>query len=185
VKRALLVVLVLAGCRGQVSTQPPRRLFDDMVWQPKLRAESRSSFFADGRGMRPLVDGVVAQGSLDVPAPPAVVDEALARRGQQRFDIYCSPCHDRAGSGHGMVVQRGFPLPIDLSSDRARGLLDQQIFDTITHGVRNMPSYAAQIPPADRWAIMVWVRVLQRSQHTTVADVPDNERDRIAQEEAK
>ena len=117
---------------------------------------------------------------------PAVVDEVLARRGQQRFDIYCAPCHDRAGSGHGMVVQRGFPLPIDLASDRARGLSDQQLFDTISHGVRNMPAYAAQIPPADRWAIVVWVRVLQRSQHATLADVPPEQRDRIfAQDQEK
>ncbi len=174
---ALLALALVAGCRGQVSHTPPRRLFDDMVWQPKFRAESKSTFFADGRAMRPLVPGTVAQGTLETPTRPEHVDEALARRGQQRFDIYCAPCHDRTGSGHGMVVQRGFPPPVDLTgaaSDRARGLSDQQIFDTITHGVRNMPSYAAQVPARDRWAIVVWLRVLQRSQRTTVDDVPAN-----------
>jgi mono/diheme cytochrome c family protein len=188
VKRLLFVALVAAaaaGCRGQTFSTPPRRLFDDMVWQPKYRPEAASSFFADGRAMRTPPPGTVAQSSpLLTPAMPPV-DEALARRGQQRFDIYCAACHDRAASGHGMVVQRGFPPPIDLSSDRARGLPDQQIFDTITHGVRNMPSYAAQIPPRDRWAIVVWLRVLQRSQHATLADVPAEMRPLILPEEPK
>ncbi len=189
-KRALVLALwalTVAGCRGQVSTAPPRRLFDDMVWQPKYRPEAASSFFADGRAMRAPVEGTVAQGTLDpVPMPP--VDAALARRGQQRFDIYCAACHDRTGSGHGMVVQRGFPTPVDLTgaaSERARGLTNQQLFDTITHGVRNMPSYAAQIPPRDRWAVVVWLRVLQRSQHATVDDVPEGLRAAIQPEDAK
>jgi len=183
-RRLACLALLLLGCRGQISSAPPRRLFDDMVWQPKYRPEARSRFFADGRAMRPPVEGTVAASTpLDAePQPPA--DETLARRGQQRFDIYCAPCHDRAGSGHGMVVRRGFPPPIDLASDRARGLTDQEIFDTISHGVRNMPSYAAQVPPRDRWAIVLWLRVLQRSQHTTVADVPAAMRAAIAAEES-
>jgi mono/diheme cytochrome c family protein len=184
VKRLVVALVLVAGCRGQVSKTPPRRLVDDMVWQPKYRAESKSTFFADGRAMRPPVAGTVPIGSLDaVPMPP--VDEALARRGQQRFDIYCAPCHDRAGSGHGMVVQRGFPPPIDLASDRARGLTHQQLFDTITHGARNMPSYAAQIPPRDRWAIVFWLRVLQRSQHASADDVPAEMRPLILPEDAR
>jgi mono/diheme cytochrome c family protein len=178
-------IATLAGCRGQISTSPPRRLYDDMVWQPKYRPEAKSTFFADGRAMRPPVEGTVAIGTLDPVTMPAAVDEAFARRGQQRFDIYCAACHDRSGSGHGMVVQRGFPLPIDLASDRARGLTDQQLFDTITAGVRNMPSYAAQVPARDRWAIVVWLRVLQRSQHTTLADVPAEMREVIAAEDPK
>jgi mono/diheme cytochrome c family protein len=184
VKRALLLLVLVAGCRGQVSSQAPRRLWDDMVWQPKYRPEAASSFFADGRAMRPPVEGTVAIGTLEPVAQPAA-SEALARRGQQRFDIYCAACHDRAGSGRGMVVQRGFPTPIDLASDRARGLSDAQVFDTISHGVRNMPAYAAQIPPADRWAIILWLRVLQRSQHATLADVPVAMRDLVAAEEPK
>jgi mono/diheme cytochrome c family protein len=135
--------------------------------------------------MRLPVAGTVAQTEPLDPEPMPTVDLALARRGQQRFDIYCAACHDRAGSGHGMIVQRGFPLPIDLSSERARGLTNQQLFDTMTQGARNMPSYAAQIPPHDRWAIVVWLRVLQRSQHTTIADVPVELRDQIAAEERK
>lgn len=185
---AVVALALVAGCRGQVSKTPPRRLFDDMVWQPKYRPESKSTFFADGRAMRPPVEGTVAIGALDQPSRPAHVDEALAHRGQQRFDIYCAPCHDRTGSGHGMVVQRGFPPPIDLTgaaSDRARGLTDQQLFDTITHGARNMPSYAAQVPPRDRWAIVVWLRVLQRSQHATLDDVPAEMRAVMLPEEQK
>ncbi len=181
---AFVAAAALGGCRGQHFATPPRRLFDDMVWQPKYRPEARSTFFADGRAMRPPVPGTVAQGTLDPPAEPRA-DLALARRGQQRLAIYCSPCHDRAGSGRGMVVQRGFPPPIDLSSERARGLTDQQLFDTISHGVRNMPSYGAQVPPLDRWAIVLWLRVLQRSQHATLADVPESERARIRPEDPK
>jgi mono/diheme cytochrome c family protein len=185
-KRALVLALLAVGCRGQISSQPPRRMFDDMVWQPKLRPESRSSFFSDGRAMRSAVAGTVAQGTLEpVLMPP--VDAALARRGQERFDIYCAACHDRTGSGHGMVVQRGFPPPLDLTgpaSQRARSLGNQQIFDTITNGVRNMPSYAAQIPARDRWAIVVWLRVLQRSQRASVDDVPPELRAQILPEKA-
>lgn len=182
-KRLVVLALLAAGCRGQVSSEPPRRLFDDMVWQPKYRPEAASRYFADGRAMRTPPAGTVARSSpLDTPPMPAVT-EALARRGRQRFDIYCSPCHDRAGSGHGMVVQRGFPPPIDLASDRVRGLPDAQIFDTISHGVRNMPSYAAQVPPEDRWAIVVWLRVLERSQHAALADVPPEMRSLILPEE--
>jgi mono/diheme cytochrome c family protein len=181
----LVAALAGAGCRGQVSTTPPRRLFDDMVWQPKYRPEAASSFFGDGRAMRPPVAGTVSQATPLVPEPLPPVDEALARRGQERFDIYCAPCHDRTGSGQGLVVQRGFPRPPDLTgvaSQRARGLSHQQIFDTISGGVRNMPSYAAQIPPRDRWAIVVWLRVLQRSQHADFADVPVEQREHIAPE---
>jgi mono/diheme cytochrome c family protein len=183
----VLLVLALVACRGQRSAAPPRRLFDDMVWQPKYRPEAASSFFSDGRAMRSPVAGAVAQGALDpIVMPP--LDEALARRGRERFDIYCAACHDRAGSGHGMVVQRGFPPPPDLTgfaSQRARGLTNQQLFDTISSGVRNMPSYAAQIPARDRWAIVAWLRVLQRSQHATLADVPPEMRPLILPEDPK
>jgi mono/diheme cytochrome c family protein len=172
---AALAAVLAAGCRGQVSTTPPRRLFDDMVWQPKYRPEAVSTFFPDGRAMRSPVAGTVSQSAPLEPEPLPPVDATLARRGQERYDIYCSPCHDRTGAGNGLVAQRGFPRPIDLTgaaSERARGLTHQQLYDTISQGARNMPSYAAQIPPRDRWAIVVWVRVLQRSQHAAVADVP-------------
>lgn len=196
-KRALFIAVaaaaIAAGCRGETSADPPVHLIGDMDWQPKYQANQASSLFADGRAMRPLVEGTVAQGELReddaiyrgksgeayVATVPVPVDEALLMRGQQRFNIYCAACHDQTGSGHGMVVKRGYPIPIDLASDHVRALPDGQIFDVISNGVRNMPSYRKQIPVEDRWAIVTWVRVLGQSQHATIEDVPREKRDRI------
>lgn len=169
--RYLAPLLLLLACRGEPSPEPPLHGWTDMDTQPRYEPQGESAFFADGMAMRPPVEGTLARGQLgDEPRP--AVDAATARRGQQRFDIYCAPCHDRSGSGKGIVVQRGFPPPVDLASERVRGLSDRELVDVITHGVRNMPAYAAQIPAADRWAIALWVRVLQRSQRATVGDVP-------------
>jgi mono/diheme cytochrome c family protein len=186
--RIIMVVAAIGGlasaCRGQTSSAPPIHLISDMQRQPKYQPQSASTFFSDGAGMRSPPDGVVAvETSLDdsdrgrardgafLTRIPFPVDQELLARGQGRFDIYCSPCHDKAGSGHGIVPNRGFPAPIDLASDHTRGLADGEIFDVMTSGVRNMPAYRFQVPVSDRWAIVAWVRVLQRSQHATVADV--------------
>jgi mono/diheme cytochrome c family protein len=190
------LLVVLAGCRGQASSDPPIHVFGDMDWQPKFQPEEGNRLFADGRSMRPLVQGTVHQGALDesdayrtgkdgetfLAMAPVTVDETVVRRGQDRFNIYCAPCHDQAGSGQGMVVKRGYPPPIDLASERARGLPDGEIFHVISNGVRNMPSYRKQIPARDRWAIVTWVRVLQRSQHGRIDDVPETQRGNIAKE---
>src|SRR5262249_31432175 len=165
VKRVLLLAL-LAACRGQPSTEQPIHLVPDMDWQPKFKAEQASPLWHDGRAMRPAVDGTVAQGQLRaderlytgkvgdlfVAKSPVAVDEATIRRGRQRFNIYCTPCHDRTGSGQGMVVKRGYPPPVNLTSDRVLNMPDGQIFWTMTNGVRNMPSYRKQVPVEDRWA---------------------------------
>jgi mono/diheme cytochrome c family protein len=185
--RLLLVGLVatVAACRGQVSEEPPVHLIPDMDWQPKYDEQGSSAFFADGRAERPLVEGTVARGSFHedeavstgkignawVNKAPVTVDEKLIRRGEQRYNIYCTPCHDQTGAGNGTVVQRGFPRPVSLH-ENAPKYPDGQIFDIITHGIRNMPAYAAQVPVNDRWAIVAWLRVLQRSQRATLADVP-------------
>ncbi|MFQ5608082.1 MAG: c-type cytochrome, partial [Candidatus Zixiibacteriota bacterium] len=98
-----------------------------------------------------------------------------------RFNIFCSPCHDAAGSGKGAVIMRNagmFPPPT-FHQDRLRNIEDGHIFDVMTNGIRNMPSYAAQIPVADRWAIVTYFRVLQRSQNATLRDIPPDQRDRI------
>lgn len=193
---AAAVAVALSGCRGQPSEDPPFHLVHDMRTQNKVRPEAASAFFADGRGMRPKVPGTLAQGELVedevflrgrtsagfAQRAPVQVSEATLRRGQERFDIYCSACHDRAGSGRGINVQRGFPPPVDLTSDRVRGFADGEIFQVISTGVRNMPAYAAQIPESDRWAIVTWVRVLQRSQRATLQDVPSALRERIEPE---
>lgn len=190
---AVAAAALAAGCRGETSADPPIHVFGDMDWQPKYQANQASPLFEDGRAMRPLVEGTVAQGELReddaefrgkrgddyVATVPVPVDDALLLRGQDRFNIYCAPCHDKSGSGHGMIVKHGYPIPVDLASDRVRGLPDGQVFDVITNGVRNMPSYRKQIPVDDRWAIVTWVRVLGKSQHAKIEDVPPEQRDRI------
>ena len=194
-----LLVFAAAGCRGNTFSHAPFHLFGDMDWQPKYHAEGESTFFPDQRQMRPLVEGTIARGSLHDDDPfytgmepgtttfvrrgPRPMTKELIARGQERFNIYCSPCHDRTGSGKGLVVTRGgFYPPVDLSGERVRGLPDGEIFNAITKGVRNMPSYGYQVPPEDRWAIISWVRVLGRSQHASLGDVPDNQKSSIEPE---
>lgn len=204
----LLLAMAIAGCRGGKSEDPPVHLFGDMDWQPKYQWGEASPLFEDGRAMRPLVDGTIPLGHLNeddgyyrgklasgeyvarvtdlkMGDKSVEVDEKMIRRGEDRFNIYCAPCHDQSGGGRGMVVQRGFPPPVDLSSDRVRNeMRDGQIFETITNGVRNMPAYRKQIPVADRWAIVTWVRVLGRSQHGSKDDVPADKQGAIEPEGA-
>jgi len=204
----LLIAMAIAGCRGGKSEDPPVHLFGDMDWQPKYQWGEASPLFEDGRAMRPLVDGTIPLGHLNeddgyyrgklasgeyvarvtdlkMGDKSIEVDEKMIRRGEDRFNIYCAPCHDQSGGGRGMVVQRGYPPPVDLSSDRLRNeMRDGQIFETITNGVRNMPAYRKQIPVADRWAIVTWVRVLGRSQHASKEDVPADKQGAIEPEGA-
>jgi mono/diheme cytochrome c family protein len=196
VRAGAVALLSLAACRGEPSEAPPFHLIHDMRLQNKYRPEGASAFFADGKSMRAPVEGTVAQGQLYedevfyqgrsaagfAQKAPIEVGEATLKRGQERFNIYCSPCHDRTGMGRGIVVQRGFPPPVDLTSDRVRGFADGEIFNVMTKGVRNMPSYAAQVPEADRWAIVTWVRVLQRGQRASLEDVPADRRGQIEPE---
>ena len=169
---------LLAGCR------------QDMHDQPKYKPLAASSFFADGRSARSLVEDTVARGHLDedvelftgktaggklVELLPVKVNAELLKRGQQRFDIYCSPCHDRTGSGHGMVVRRGFKEPPSYHIDRLRQAPAGHFFDVMTNGFGAMPDYRSQITVADRWAIVAYIRALQRSQQATLADVPPDD----------
>jgi mono/diheme cytochrome c family protein len=159
--------------------------------QPKYPPLRPSDFFADGRSARPLTEGTVPRGHLDAdrlfysgkgpdgkPANgfPMPVTKALLLRGEQRFNIYCAPCHDRTGSGNGMIVRRGYRPPPTYHSDRMRQQPDGYFFDVITNGFGAMPDYAAQIQPRDRWAIVAYIRVLQRSQNAKLADVPPDQR---------
>lgn len=169
----------------------------DMQNQPKYKPLAVSTFFTDGRSARPIPEGTVARDELDdtdsvhtgnaangdfLDAIPMPVTETLLRRGQERFDIYCSPCHDRMGTGRGMVEQRGFKIPSDLNSDRVRELPPGYIYQVISNGYQAMPDYKDQIPVDDRWAIVAYLRALQLSRHATMADVPPNE---ISQLEAQ
>ena len=175
---AAFVLLAMPGCR------------QDMHDQPKYQPFKTSAFFKDGRAVRPRVPGTVARGRRDddmllmtgksdtglSEVFPAPVTRAVLDRGHERFDIYCSPCHDRAGTGRGMIVERGYKQPTSFHDDRLRGMPPGYFFDVMTNGFGVMPSYAAQVPVTDRWAIAAYLRALQLSQHAALADVPEAER---------
>jgi mono/diheme cytochrome c family protein len=160
--------------------------------QPRFRAQAPNALFADDRADRRPVEGTVARGSL-IPAPietgqqggawvdriPVPVTEGTMRRGRERYDIYCSPCHGLDGAGAGLVARRAEALqegawtpPSSLHDDLVRSRPAGHIFHSITYGIRNMPAYGSQIPIGDRWAIVAYVRALQRSQHARPEDVP-------------
>ena len=104
---------------------------------------------------------------------------AVLDRGQERFNIYCTPCHDATGSGNGLVVQRGYPKPQTYHTDRLRKIEAGYFFDVMTNGFGRMPDYRAQLTPRDRWNIVAYIRALQLSEHATIADVPPADRSRI------
>ena len=161
--------------------------------QPKYTAYKPSDFFADQRSARPLVEGTIAQGHLNddellhtgraggQPATmfPFAVDAALMRRGRERYDIFCSPCHGLTGEGDGMVVQRGYRRPPSFHVDRLRQAPPGHVYDVITSGFGAMPDYAAQIPVRDRWAIAAYMRALQLSQNATVAELSPDAQGRL------
>ncbi|MCL5269393.1 MAG: cytochrome c [bacterium] len=191
-RRSILIFLIvcgLAACRGQQSENPPLHGIRNMMIQWRFDPQSRNPLFPDERAQRVPVPGTVERDRLMldpafwqgrnpdgtfVHAGPVPVTMDLLRRGRERFNIYCGVCHDRTGSGQGLPVTQyqGMAPPPTYHQDRIRYMADGQIFDTITHGVRTMPAYRYQIPEADRWAIIAYVRALQRSQHATLADVP-------------
>lgn len=182
-----LQLLVSAACRGQTGTEPPIVVLRDMFSQDRYNPQAESQLFMDGRTMRVPAPGTVprereidpelGQGRLPddsgyVPEVPRAIAQrfggasAMLERGQGRYDIYCRPCHDGTGAGRGTVVTRSGwqPPPPSFHQDRIRQMPDGQLFATITHGVRTMPSYGAYIPVSDRWAIVSYVRALQLSQ---------------------
>ena len=162
----------------------------DMHLQPKYTPLRASTFFPDGRSERPVVPGTVPHGELrtdelrytgrinGVVADvfPFPITRQDLERGRQRYNIYCSPCHDYTGSGRGMIVRRGFQPPPSYHIDRLRQAPVGHFFDVITNGFGNMYSYASRVPPDDRWRIAAYIRVLQLSEHATLNDVPAAER---------
>ncbi|HET9716451.1 MAG TPA: cytochrome c [Pseudolabrys sp.] len=154
----------------------------NMDSQPKYNEYKPGELFRDGRSMQQAVRGTVARGDLaranEITSRPALTPELLAR-GRDRFNVFCSPCHDRAGSGNGMIVHRGMPRPPSFHDDRLRTADDQHFFDVITHGHGAMYSYADRVRPRDRWAIVGYIRALQLSQHATLSDLPPEIRDRM------
>jgi mono/diheme cytochrome c family protein len=164
-----------------------------MAEQPRYDPLEPSAFFDDGRSARPLVPGTVARGYAHLderrfggqvagePADtlPLPVTRQLLARGQERYDIYCSPCHDRIGNGQGMIVRRGFSSPPSFHSERLRQAPIRHFFSVITDGYGTMSDYAAQVPPHDRWAIAAYIRALQLSQHAPLANLSEEERRRL------
>jgi mono/diheme cytochrome c family protein len=163
--------------------------------QPKYIPLRQSTFFADQRSARPLVAGTVARGHLredallytgkidgqDADVFPFAIDDRVMARGQERFNIYCSPCHGRTGQGDGMVVRRGYRRPPSYHIDRLRAAPVGHFFDVMTNGFGAMPDYAAQVAPEDRWAIAAYIRALQLSEHAALADVPEGDRSKLPQ----
>ena len=196
---AIAVLLAtVAGCIGTESTEPPIVGIRNMYNQPRYDTQERQPFFADQRSMRPEVEGAVSRDDVRgyhtktglsadtkeyvAEIPGDVVARfgskaAMLTRGQQRYNIYCAPCHSRAGDGMGMVSRRanalgatGLVAPT-FHDDRLRHIPDGQLYATIRNGLRNMPSYAHSIPVDDRWAIVGYVRALQLSQLANEAEL--------------
>ena len=166
----------------------------DMHDQPKYIPLRPSEFFLDGRSARPLVEGTVARGHLNDDTAyytgkgadgkpindfPFAVTKEVILRGQQRYNVYCTPCHDRTGNGNGMIVRRGYRRPPTYHSDRLREQPNGYLYDVITNGFGAMPDYAAQIQPQDRWAIVAYIRALQLSQQASINDVPADARGQL------
>lgn len=185
---ALLALALLAGCRGDVSSETPVHPNPNMDQQSRFDPQEPNPMFADGRAMRPPVAGAVAVGSLqeddhyyrgkvaganaDTLPEQVVLDEKLLARGQERYDIYCAVCHGRTGAGDGIVTERGMLKPPSYYEDRVKAFPIGELFDVISNGVRNMSGYRAQIPVEDRWAIAAYVRALQLSGSASIEDVP-------------
>jgi hypothetical protein len=179
--------MLLAGCRL------------DMHVQPKYLPYQPTNFFDDGRSERPVVPGTVARGHLHLDELlytgkengvladkfPFPITRADLERGRERYNIYCTPCHDYNGGGHGMIVQRGFPPPPSFHIDRLRAAPAGHFFDVMTNGDGSMYSYATRVEPEDRWRIAAYIRALQLSHQATIHDVPGAIRRKLTEESRK
>ena len=180
---ALTSAVALSGCaRGCSSSRPPIHINPSMDDQPKVLSQTASDFFYNGAAMREPVPGTVPIGGLKEDAAfftgmgadgqfvakiPVTVDEALLERGRQRYVIYCQPCHDARGDGKGILFQRGNVPTASFNDPKILKYPDGQIFDVMTNGMGLMPSYRWPIPPADRWAIIAYVRELERKRQAS------------------
>lgn len=175
---AACCLLLLVGCRQQMAETGREKPLD------------QSAFFEDRRLARPLVPGTVARGELKADAAfytgkvgdalveplPVPLTKALLERGRERYEIFCTPCHGRVGTGEGAVTKRGLRPPPSYHIQRLREAPLGHFFDVMTNGFGVMPDYAAQVPPADRWAIAAYIRTLQVSQGIPVAELTAEER---------
>jgi hypothetical protein len=170
---AMAALLVLAGCR------------QDMHNQPKFVPQRGTTFFADGRSARPQVANTIGRDQLHQDAYfytglqdgkegdgfPLPLTPAVMERGQERYNLYCTPCHSRVGNGNGMIVQRGYKPAGNFHTDRLRNAPLGHFFAVITNGYGAMPDYSAQLTPEDRWAVAAYIRALQLSQNAKSSDI--------------
>jgi hypothetical protein len=177
-------LIVLAGVSG---------CHLDMYDQPKFKPLSVNPLFADSMASRPLVDGTVARGDAErdellytgkirgklVDLFPFPVTREVVMRGQDRFNVFCSPCHSRLGDGRGMIVQRGFPPPVPYDADSILTKPAGFFFDVISNGRGKMYDYSASVPVKDRWAIAAYIRVLQKSRRVRISELPPQERRKL------
>ena len=177
----LVTIFLLAACRQKMAVQPR---YDPL--EP-------SDFFADHMSARPRIAGTVARGEAamtgpamtgkingaDVDGYPFAVTAAVVDRGQERYNIYCSPCHGRLGDGNGMIPSRGYRHPPSYHTEALRAAKTGHFFDVMTNGFGSMPSYAAQVPVADRWAIIAYIRALQLAHNAGVNDLTPEERGKL------
>ncbi len=180
------LALVLSSCRGETSKKPPVHPNLNMDYAVSFKPQESNSFYEDGRSMRLPVEGTVARGQtrLDteyyegktatdayVAKIPVEVTREMVLRGQDRYEVFCTPCHGGTGAGDGLIISRGYVPPQTYHQDRLRDVEDGYIYDVIANGIRNMPAYRRQIPTEDRWAIVAYVRALQRSQYANRTEV--------------
>lgn len=199
----LALAVVVTGCRGTTSSETPVHPNLNMDFQQRVEEQEAFPFFEDGAAMRMPVSGTVARGQLRTTANapftlgreasgafvaeiPVPVTEALLERGRERYTIFCTVCHGDAGDGRGIIMTGnggtgyGYVPAPTYHSEYLQGVPDGYLYYVIANGVRSMPSYGHEVGPDDRWAIVAYMRALQRSQNATADDVPAPERDRLA-----
>jgi len=196
---SVIAIMAIAGKRGDMSRRPPIELFPDMDRQPKLRPQTVDGFFKDGLSSQPPIAGTIARGTpwQEIPENtgrvpgttnfvatiPVPVTRELMVRGQERFNIHCAPCHGALGDGKGITTKFGMAVIADLHDGATRKVPQQsdgEIFNTISNGKSLMQGYAANVSIQDRWAIVAFVRALQRSRLASLDDVPAEMRASVA-----
>ena len=183
--------MLLAGCRGRQSEAPPIHPHLGMDFQEKFQAQTYNPLFEDNASMRTPPTGTVARGQRRADSEvfegrtddgdyveeiPVAVNRAVLERGQDRYNVYCAPCHGKSGDGNGIIMagDYGYTPASSYHIDRLRQASDGYLYDVIANGVRNMPAYAQQIPVRDRWAIVAYIRALQRSQNARPETLPES-----------
>jgi mono/diheme cytochrome c family protein len=193
----VLTVVALLGFRGQTSRRPPLQPWNDMTEQSKHKPQAENAFFADGRAQRSPPPATVpwgrdatkpdprfAQAAADSYALekiPVPIDRALLLKGRETFDLYCAVCHGRAGDGQGITTRFGMVNPPSYHDERLRKMPAGEILKVITEGKGQMGPYAGKIALADRWAVIAWVRALQRAWNATLDDVPEDRRKELGE----